>query len=158
MDYRYLETTGALNDAGSGTGSRARASSRASSARGRAGKRQPNWRGKPISRAVLGAVPESVARADLIFPVGEEGEILTLAAVDHGNVILADKMSFLLAPSTGCRLDGVLDSVSRRPCDRASRAAGKRDPCPPRSVASGGRVPSQIRGTRPIDGTCRVRE
>jgi hypothetical protein len=96
MKYRYLETTGALNEAGSKPGWRQRSPSAAGRTHGRAGK-GPNWRGKPIPRAVCGLVPESLAREDLVFPIGEEDEVLTLAAVEHDDIALADKISFVLA-------------------------------------------------------------
>ena len=96
MKYRYLETTGVLNEASSDTAWRERSPSARLRAQ-RAGKKNPVWRGKPIPLAICDLVPESLARENLIFPVGEDGETLTVAAVDHDDVALADKISFVLS-------------------------------------------------------------
>lgn len=45
---------------------------------------------------VLALVPEAVARANLVLPLALDGETLTVAAEDPGNVALADKLSFIL--------------------------------------------------------------
>jgi Type II secretion system (T2SS), protein E, N-terminal domain len=98
MDYRYLETTGVLNEAGSKPGSRHRhvlTTPRPAGRRGR--KKAPQWRGKQVAIAVCGLVPESLVRENLVFPIGEEGETLRLAAVAYGDVALADKIAFVLA-------------------------------------------------------------
>src|SRR5947207_1798753 len=95
MDYRYLGTTGVLNEAGPAAGWRERPSS-ARPLRERAGKKTPYWRGKPVPRAVCELVPESLARENRIFPIGLEGETLKLAAVDHDDIALGDKISFVL--------------------------------------------------------------
>jgi hypothetical protein len=47
-------------------------------------------------RAVLELVPESVARENLVLPLALDGETLTVAAADAGNLLLADKLSFLV--------------------------------------------------------------
>jgi hypothetical protein len=47
-------------------------------------------------RAVLELVPESVARENLILPLALDGETLTVAAADPGNLLVADKLSFIL--------------------------------------------------------------
>jgi hypothetical protein len=96
MDYRYLARTGALNEAGSGQGWRQRPVAAPRRALGRAGK-GPNWRGVPIPNALCELIPESLARENLIFPIGEEGGTILLAAVCHDDVALADKISFVLA-------------------------------------------------------------
>jgi hypothetical protein len=96
MDYRYLATTGVLNEAGSKPGARHRHSADAQPARGRA-RKGPSWRSRPVPRAVCELVPESLARENLVFPVGEDGETLRLAAVAFEDVALADKISFVLA-------------------------------------------------------------
>jgi hypothetical protein len=97
MKYRYLEKTGSLNEAASGGGRRERSSSAGSAARRRAGKKPPAWRGKPVPIAVCDLIPESLARENLIFPIGERGETLRLAAVDSDDVALSDKISFVLS-------------------------------------------------------------
>src|SRR5690242_2168414 len=97
MEYRYLETTGALNEAGSGTGRRIRPASAASSRRSPLGVMPLAWRGKPLSRAFCDLIPESLAREDGVFPVGEQGETLVVAALDHDNIALADKLTFVLS-------------------------------------------------------------
>ena len=96
MDYRYLATTGVLNETGSEPGWRPRPPSSPAVRTAAAGK-GPNWRGKPIPRAVCDLVPESLAREDLVFPIGEDGETLKVAAVDYDDVALADKISFVLS-------------------------------------------------------------
>src|SRR5262245_57872251 len=97
MEYRYLETTGVLNEASSGAGWRARAPSPAPSAPARARKKSPVWRGKPIPRAVCELLPESLAREHRVFPIAEDGETLRLAAVDHHDVSVSDTISFVLS-------------------------------------------------------------
>src|SRR5205823_11206978 len=47
-------------------------------------------------RAVLELVPESVARENQIIPLALDGETLTVAAADSGNLLVADKLSFIL--------------------------------------------------------------
>jgi len=46
--------------------------------------------------AVVELVPESVARENLIFPLSLEGETLTCAAADPTNILVQDKLSFIL--------------------------------------------------------------
>jgi hypothetical protein len=46
--------------------------------------------------AVLELVPESVARENQIVPLALDGETLTVAAADAKNLLVADKLSFLL--------------------------------------------------------------
>ena len=96
MEYHYLGTTGVLNETSSGTGWRQRHPAKSQHASGRAGK-GPNWRAKAIPRAVCELLPESLARENLVFPIGEEGETLRVAAVAYEDVALADKISFVLA-------------------------------------------------------------
>ncbi len=96
MEYHYLGTTGVLNETSSGKGWRHRHSSKSQPPRGRAGK-GPSWRARTVPRAICELIPESLARENLIFPIGEEGETLRLAAVAHEDVALADKISFVLA-------------------------------------------------------------
>ncbi len=96
MKYQYLETTGVLNEAGPETGRRQGQRSARLRAQ-RAGKKNPVWRGKRVPLAVCELIPESLAREDQIFPVGENGETLTVAAVDHDNIALSDKISFVLS-------------------------------------------------------------
>src|SRR5262249_9746654 len=55
------------------------------------------WRGNQISAAICGLIPETLARSYLVFPIGEDGETLRLAAVNHNDVGVADKISFMLA-------------------------------------------------------------
>jgi hypothetical protein len=97
MKYEYLRTTGALNEAGTAPGWRAGPPSAAKTAHSRAGTKTPYWRGKPVPRSACELIPESLARENLIFPVGKEGETLVLAAVDHENIALSDSISFQIS-------------------------------------------------------------
>jgi Type II secretion system (T2SS), protein E, N-terminal domain len=96
MDYRYLETSGFVNEARLTAGGHGRSSASAWRNRERGGKKPPIWRGKPIPRAVCELMPESLARENRAFPVGEQGETLLVAAVAHGEVALKDRLSFVL--------------------------------------------------------------
>jgi Type II secretion system (T2SS), protein E, N-terminal domain len=96
MDYRYLQTTGVLNESGPEPARRGRASATAWKDRERGGGKPPIWRGKPIPRAVCELMPESLARENKVFPVGEHGETILVAAVAHGDVALKDRLSFVL--------------------------------------------------------------
>jgi hypothetical protein len=96
MEYRYLGTTGALKEAGPAATWRERPSSARRSPRRQAGKKVPSWRGKPIAKSVCNLVPESLAREHRIFPIGEDGETLRLAAVDYQDIAVSDKLSFVL--------------------------------------------------------------
>src|SRR5262249_23603566 len=46
--------------------------------------------------SIVELVPEAVARENTVFPIALDGETLTLAAVDPGNLLLVDKLSFIL--------------------------------------------------------------
>ncbi len=86
MRYRYLQNRGALNEAGSsGVGASARPGEVAS------------WRGRRIPAEVLGLLPESLVRRELIVPISAEGEVVTIAAVDADDIALADRLSSVLA-------------------------------------------------------------
>lgn len=50
----------------------------------------------PIPPHVLELVPESVARENLVLPVRLDGEVLTCAAANPNDILLADKLSFML--------------------------------------------------------------
>ena len=95
MDYRYLATTGALNESGPEAGWHGRSSASAWKDRERGGRKPPIWRGKPVPRAVCELVPEGLARGRLVFPVGEQGETILVAAA-HDDVALKDSLSFIL--------------------------------------------------------------
>jgi hypothetical protein len=97
MKYRYLGTSGVVNETSSSEEWRARQSSAAHQKRGRDRKKSPRWRGNQISLATCGLIPESLARENLVFPVGTDGETLRLAAVNHHDVGLADEISFMIA-------------------------------------------------------------
>ena len=47
-------------------------------------------------RALVELVPETVARENQIFPLSLDGETLTWAAVDPNNLLVRDKLSFIL--------------------------------------------------------------
>src|SRR3954452_17497333 len=86
MRYRYLQATGALNEAGpapAGPAMRRR--------------RPASWRGHPVPPEVLELLPESLAREHLVAPIGGTGEMLIVAAVDPDDIALADKLSFVTA-------------------------------------------------------------
>jgi len=99
MDYRYLGTTGALKEAGPAMAWRERLSSagRAAQARPGKGKKAPTWRGKPVPKSICNLIPESLARENRVFPLGEDGETLRVAAEDHNDVAVADTISFVVA-------------------------------------------------------------
>ena len=86
MEYRYLQTRGALNDTAAVNG-------------GRHARSRPavTWRGRPVPADFLDLLPESLARENMVFPVAVDGETLTVAAVDPGDIALADKLTFVLA-------------------------------------------------------------
>jgi hypothetical protein len=48
------------------------------------------------SRAILELVPESVARENLVLPLSLDGETLTCAAANPNDLLLQDKLSFIL--------------------------------------------------------------
>src|SRR5262249_17649160 len=97
MDYRYLGTTGVLNEAEPTPSWQGRPVSPVRPARSRDRKKKPIWGGRPVPRAICKLVPESLAREDRVFPIGEDGETLRLAAVNHDDVALADKLSFVVS-------------------------------------------------------------
>src|SRR5262245_36520997 len=47
-------------------------------------------------RAVLELIPESVCRENLVLPLRLEGETVHVAAADPTNILLADKLTFIL--------------------------------------------------------------
>lgn len=47
-------------------------------------------------RAVLELLPESVCRENLVFPLKLDGRVLHVACTDPGNILLRDKLSFIL--------------------------------------------------------------
>src|SRR4051812_18048052 len=47
-------------------------------------------------RAVIELVPESVARENQVLPLALDGETLTVAAADPTNLLVAEKLSFIL--------------------------------------------------------------
>src|SRR5262245_61028958 len=69
MKYRYLSNRGALNDA---TGQTETAS------------------------PLVERVPAAVAREHVVFPLSEEGATVTLASATPNDVMLADKLRFIL--------------------------------------------------------------
>jgi hypothetical protein len=77
QSYRYLKTRGALNEA---TG--------------------PPLATRPLPQVVPGHIlallPAQVVRTELVLPLKLEGETLTVAAVDAGDVGLRDKLSFII--------------------------------------------------------------
>ncbi|MEO6809224.1 MAG: hypothetical protein ABI353_08960 [Isosphaeraceae bacterium] len=87
MQYRYLQTRGALNDAGS------------SALAGRASRSgtTANWRGQQVPSWLLDLMPESLVREELAVPIAAEGERVVFAVIDVGDIALADKLSFVLA-------------------------------------------------------------
>jgi hypothetical protein len=49
-----------------------------------------------VPRAVIELVPESVARENHVFPLSLDGRTLTLAAADPHNLLVSDRLSFIL--------------------------------------------------------------
>ena len=45
---------------------------------------------------VVGMIPESVCRENIVFPLRLDGRTLTVAATDASNILLSDKLSFIL--------------------------------------------------------------
>src|SRR5215831_20862364 len=97
MEYRYLETTGVLNEAGPEAGWHGRRPASAWKDRERGGGMPPIWRGKPIPRALCELMPESLAREHLVFPVGEQGETVLIAAVHPDDIAVGDRLTFILS-------------------------------------------------------------
>jgi len=72
LDYKFLTRSGALrHEAGAGANLNP-------------------------SRAILELVPESVARENLVLPLSLDGETLTCAAANQNDLLLQDKLSFIL--------------------------------------------------------------
>jgi hypothetical protein len=85
MEYRYLKTRGALNEAGPEALARSEPAA---------------WRGRvlpSIPRQVLAILPEAVVREHRVLPIAVRGESVTIAAADADDLALADKLSFLIA-------------------------------------------------------------
>jgi hypothetical protein len=97
MDYRYLGTTGVLNEASSESGWREGRPPPAVPARARPGSGPLTWRGRPIARAVCELIPEALARQNRVFPIALEGETLIVAAAEPDDIALGDNLSFLLS-------------------------------------------------------------
>lgn len=49
-----------------------------------------------VPQALVERIPESVARENLIFPISSDGDTINCFAVDAANVMLADKLRFIL--------------------------------------------------------------
>src|SRR5262249_53061523 len=49
-----------------------------------------------VPPAIVELIPESVARENIIMPLSADGETITVAAVNAGDVMLADKLGFIL--------------------------------------------------------------
>jgi hypothetical protein len=79
MEYRYLQARGAVKE------------SEAS------GLLAGDLLDRPIPPEVIALLPESIAREHLVFPLAIEGETVSVAAVEPGQIALADKLSFLIA-------------------------------------------------------------
>src|SRR5947207_10792408 len=47
-------------------------------------------------RAVVELIPESVARENHVFPLSFDGRTLTLAAADPHNLLVRDRLTFIL--------------------------------------------------------------
>ena len=56
-----------------------------------------SWGRGRIPPELIALVPESIARENQVVPVASEGETVIFVAVDHQNIALADKLSFLIA-------------------------------------------------------------
>ena len=82
MRYHYLKERGALNEASRGA------------ARPPGPPPRPPLHAIPMS--IIELVPETVARENLVIPMRLEGETLTAAAANAGDIGLADKLSFIV--------------------------------------------------------------
>jgi hypothetical protein len=76
MEYRYLTTRGALHEV--------------------TGRPLATHPLQHVPRHILELMPEQVARTNLVLPLALDGETLTVAAVDAGDLGLGDKLSFIL--------------------------------------------------------------
>jgi Type II secretion system (T2SS), protein E, N-terminal domain len=102
MEYRYLRNRGALNEASQETASGVA--------------RQQMLAGLVIQPAAVALVPETVARENLVMPLSFDGETLTLAAVNPGEVMLADKLGFILNKNIrflGAPRQAIVDALNR---------------------------------------------
>jgi hypothetical protein len=67
-------------------------------------------------RAVLELVPESVARENVVLPIRLDGETLTAVAADPDNILLADKLRFILNKNVrlvGYPRAGILAAINK---------------------------------------------
>ena len=97
MKYHYLGTSGVVNETSSSEEWRERQSSAARQKHGRDRKKSPRWRGNQISLADLRPHPRESGTRESRLPGRQDGETLRLAAVNHRDVGLADKISFMIA-------------------------------------------------------------
>src|SRR3954471_16786774 len=77
MQYKFLTNRGALNEA---------AAERVTGI----------LTGHLAPPALVERIPESVARENLIFPIGEDGDTISCLAVNAADLMLADKLLFIL--------------------------------------------------------------
>jgi hypothetical protein len=78
LQYNYLKQRGALRDAGEAAAPRLPTELR------------------HVPRQLLELVPQAVARENLILPLSQHGETLVCAAANPGDLLLRDKLSFIL--------------------------------------------------------------
>ncbi len=78
MEYKYLTKTGALQEGAAQPA------------------RQAGPGGLSVDPSVVALVPEPVARENIIMPLRADGETITIAAVNAGDRMLSDKLSFIL--------------------------------------------------------------
>jgi Type II secretion system (T2SS), protein E, N-terminal domain len=84
MQYRFLTNRGALNEAAEEVAPTLTGSQMGGSL--------------AITPSVLALVPAAVARENVVMPLSSDGETLTVAAVNPGDVMLADKLRCIPGP------------------------------------------------------------
>jgi hypothetical protein len=87
MDYKYISTTGALHEGVAAEAWRQGPGPRVESSRPLS---------EPIPPEVLELVPHSVALENAVLPLASDGETITFAAANPGDIGLADKLRFIL--------------------------------------------------------------
>jgi hypothetical protein len=85
MQYRYLKGRGALNEAAAPVPPTAHAT-----------RPTADLTALQVSPEAVELVPEAVARENLVMPLTFDGETITAAAVNPADVMLADKLRFIL--------------------------------------------------------------
>ena len=99
IQYQYLTSRGALHDGASGWNVIPDEVRRPGDLTIRSNSREPvgDLPKREIPQSVLGLVPESVARENVVIPISTDGEAIVFAAAEPDNLAIADKLRFILA-------------------------------------------------------------